>query len=84
MIRNSIVAAATAVVAAFAIWFQATQTVSHEVKNGERGTGTSQVEPAETPAPAPGAISPSESGGGDERSETETNDEGGKPGEVKP
>ena len=85
MIRNSIVAAATAGLAAFTIWFQATQTVSHELKSdGGAGREISQVEPgtAETPAPDEGGEGSQthekdESGSG-------TDDHTGKPGEVEP
>lgn len=93
MIRNSIFAAATAGIVAFSIWFQATQTVSHEVKDeGRSGAETSQVEPAETALPTPGTTTPAvgdetgtttEPESGDE-TRTETNDQGGKPGETKP
>jgi hypothetical protein len=93
MIRNSIVAAGTAGVVAFSIWFQATQTVPHDVKSEEGGGAeTSQVEPAGTAVPTPGAttpVGPDETDGTtdtetkDETS-TETNEQSGKPGETKP
>lgn len=93
MIRNSIVAAATAGVVAFSVWFQTTQTTSHEVKDEERsGAETSQVEPSEPAPPTPGATPPAdpdeadESAGTQTKDETrnETNEQSGKPGEVKP
>jgi len=93
MIRNSIFAAATVGVVAFSIWFQATQTVPHDVKDEERtGAQTSQIESAETPAPTPGATSPAVPEETDEDTATETKDEtssetneqSGKPGETKP
>lgn len=75
MIRNSVVAGATAVVVAFAIWFQASATESHEVKGGERfAAETSQVESG----------TEADDDAGETKDESPSQDHSGKPGEVKP
>lgn len=69
MIRNIVVASASAVVLALAIVFQVTATTSHEVKDD--GARTSVQAPQD----------PSGSSSGEDR--PETNDQSGKPGETK-
>lgn len=87
MLRNVLVAIGTVVVVGLGIVFQVTATTSHEVKEERPASQTTQGTGGEiTDAPsAPDTTgeTPAPSTPSDEREGGDTNDQSGKPGEVK-